>query len=338
MDTGGSDARSGPNRLSGSGRSARSSAEDALDTWRAAQLVHDDADAGVRVHSHSTPTGWRTVPGRHPVTTFFVIAYAVSWLAQFVIIGVLGLSAALAVPVITLGPTVAAVVMTTVLEGRAGLGRLGARIRLWRVARRWYAFALLGIPLAYLVGTILLPGALASYVPPDSLVRLVVTGAVILVLGGIIGGPLFEEPGWRGFALPRLQAQLGPLGASLLLGLVWAGWHFPQFLMPEWATQNGGLSPTTISVFVATVVSISVILTWLFNHTHASVFLAILAHSAVNTSQAVLNPLFPAVDTDLNGLIGFGLLAVLLLVATRGRLGRPLPEMPGPIGGLVPQT
>jgi CAAX protease family protein len=91
--------------------------------------------------------------------------------------------------------------------------------------------------------------------------------------------------------------------------------------MPEWADQNGGLSLTTILVFVGTVVSIAVILTWLFNHTQGSVLLAILAHSSVNTAQAVLNPLFPSVKTDLNGLLGFGALAIVILVATGGRLG-----------------
>jgi CAAX protease family protein len=274
--------------------------------------------------------GWRGALGRHQVSAFFVLAYGFSWLAELLLFGLLGQSAALTVPVITFGPTIAALVMTGALQGRPGLGRLWGRIRLWRVERRWYVAALLLIPLAYLVGTLLLPGALASFAP-DSPIRLLVTWLIVLTLGGIIGGPLGEEPGWRGFALPRLQTQLGPLGGTLLLGVVWAGWHFPQFLMAEWADQNGGLSATTILVFVGTVVSIAVILTWLFNHTRGSVFLVILAHSSVNTAQVVLDPLFPAVNTDLNGLLGFGALAIVILVATGGRLGYPVPDAPVPL-------
>jgi membrane protease YdiL (CAAX protease family) len=266
--------------------------------------------------------GWRGALERHQVTAFFVLAYAFSWLAELVLFGILGQSAALTVPVITFGPMVAALVMTAALQGRQGLARLSTRMRAWRVGSRWYGAALLLIPLFYIVGTLVLPGAPASYAP-ESLVVLVVTWFIVLTLGGVIGGPLGEEPGWRGFALPRLQAQLGPLGGTLLLGLVWAGWHFPQFLMPEWADQNGGLSAATVATFVVTVLSIAVILTWIFNHTGGSVLLAMVAHSSVNTSQAVLNPLFPAVNSDLNGLIGFGILAIAILVATHGRLGYP---------------
>ncbi|MGZ6315450.1 MAG: CPBP family glutamic-type intramembrane protease, partial [Candidatus Limnocylindrales bacterium] len=114
----------------------------------------------------------------------------------------------------------------------------------------------------------------------------------------------------------------GPLGGTLLLGFVWAGWHFPQFLMPEWADQNGGLSAATLAIFVATVLSVAVILTWIFNHTGGSLLLAMLAHSSVNTSQVMLNQLFPgAATSDLAGLIGFGVVAIALIVLTRGHLG-----------------
>ncbi len=274
--------------------------------------------------------GWRVAVRRHPVTAFFVVAYGFSWLAELVLFGVFGQSAALTVLVVTFGPTVGAVVITAALEGRAGLSHGWRQMRLWRVERRWYGVALLLIPLFYLLGTLALPGAAASF-SPNSPVRLLVTWVIVLTLGGVIGGPLGEEPGWRGFALPRLQAQLGPLGGTLLLGLVWAGWHAPQFLMPEWAQQNGGLSATTILIFIGTVVSIAVILTWIFNHTGGSVFLAMIAHASVNTSQVVLNPLFPTVNTDLNGLIGFGALAIVILIVTHGRLGYPASEAPLPL-------
>ncbi len=258
---------------------------------------------------------------RHPLIAFFATAYAFSWLAEFVLFTVVGAPPALVVPVVTLGPTVGALIVTVLVDGRGGLARLAARMRLWRVGGRWYLVALVGIPLAYLVGALLLPGALASFTPASP-AYVVVEYLIVLTLGGVIGGPLFEEPGWRGFALPRLQTQLGPLRATLLLGVLWAGWHFPQFLMPAWADQNGGLSAASVGIFVLTVMSICVIMSWIFNHTRGSVFLAILAHSSVNTSQVVFNQLFPGSATsDIAGLIGFGLLAIALLVATRGRLG-----------------
>ena len=236
------------------------------------------ADGEVRGHhgSQHQAIGWRGELERHQVSAFFVLAYGFSWLAELLLFGVLGQPAALTVPVITFGPTVGAVVLTAALEGRAGLRQLWARIRQWRVDRRWYGAALVLIPLSYLAGTLVLPGAFASYTP-ESIVRLLITWLIVLTVGGVIGGPLGEEPGWRGFALPRLQAQLGPLGGTLLLGFVWAGWHFPQFLMPEWADQNGGLSGDNAArSSSARCSSLAVILTWLFNHTGGSILLAIL--------------------------------------------------------------
>jgi uncharacterized protein len=56
----------------------------------------------------------------------------------------------------------------------------------------------------------------------------------------LVGGPLLEEPGWRGFALPRLQEKFGPLAGTIVLGLLWAAWHYPHYLMADWAAQNGG--------------------------------------------------------------------------------------------------
>ncbi len=258
---------------------------------------------------------------RHPLVAFFVLAYAASWLAELVLFVFLGAPTALVVPVITFGPTVAAVTVTASLEGRPGLGRLAARMRLWRVGGRWYLVALVGIPLAYLAGALVMPGVIGSFTPVAP-AAWIIEYAIVLTLGGVIGGPLGEEPGWRGFALPRLQARLGPLGATLLLGVLWAGWHIPQFLMPEWADQNGGVTLSSVAVFVLTVVAICVLMTWIVNHARASIFVAILAHSSVNTSQVMLNQLFPgAATSDVAGLIGFGALAIMLLVVTRGRLG-----------------
>lgn len=257
----------------------------------------------------------------HPLVAYFVFAYGFSWLVELVLYAFLQAPTALVVPFITFGPMIAAVTMTALLEGRQGLGRLAGRIRLWRVSGRWYLVALVGLPLAFLAGALAIPGVVASYtsVAPAAWV---IEYAVVLTLGGVIGGPLGEEPGWRGFALPRLQAQLGPLAATLLLGVLWAGWHFPQFLMPEWADQNGGVTAESVSVFVATVMAICVIMTWIFNHTRGSILLVMIAHSSVNTSQVMLDQIFPgAATSDIAGLIGFGIVAVALVVLTHGRLG-----------------
>jgi membrane protease YdiL (CAAX protease family) len=147
--------------------------------------------------------------------------------------------------------------------------------------------------------------------------------AIIFTVGGVIGGPFFEEPGWRGFALPRLQSQLGPLRGTLLLGSLWGAWHLPQYFVPDWAEQNGGLHPSSLIVYLLIVMAIATIMTWVFNHTQGSLLLAMLAHASVNTAQVVVvNELFPnKASTEVNALLAFGVTALVLIVVTRGRLG-----------------
>ena len=258
---------------------------------------------------------------RFPIAGFFVLAFGLSWL-EIVALGIwFHLPAGLVVGLTTLAPTLASVTMTALIDGQPGLARLFRRLLAWRAALAAYVIALIGLPLAYLLGTLLLPGVAGS-LHPDPIVHWVIAYLITFVIGGIIGGPLFEEPGWRGFALPRLQGKFGPLRGTLVLGVLWGAWHLPQYLIPEWATQNGGAHPLSITVFLLTVVAIAIILTWVYNRSNGSLLIVILAHASINTAQLmVVNTLFPAAaDSELNALLGFGGLALVLLLLTRGRL------------------
>jgi membrane protease YdiL (CAAX protease family) len=220
--------------------------------------------------------------------------------------------------------------MTAVLHGRSGLGDLWRQTLHWRVHLRWYAATLVGIPLLIAAATLLTPGALASFSPMEP-VRWLVTYAVVFVLTSVGGGALFEEIGWRGFALPRMQAQLGPLRATLVLGLLWSVWHLPQYmLLPEWVEQNGGADPLNIGAFIVLVMALAPLMTWLFNHTHGSVLMAILAHSSVNTGLIMVpSQLSASLGTSLLPYaIALAMVAVALTVGTRGRLGQsPAPTL-----------
>ena len=142
------------------------------------------------------------------------------------------------------------------------------------VGVRWYLalFALLGVPLIMLLG--FLAYAMA---PPDlgalggpAYALLYVLGFVLTML---LGGPLLEEIGWRGFALPRLQRRYGPLVAALVLGVLWALWHLPQFLVPTWAASSGGGGVSGIALFVLVAVAFSVVLSWVFNNTRGGLLI-----------------------------------------------------------------
>src|SRR5215208_7451006 len=209
---------------------------------------------------------------RHPLTFFFIIAFAGTWLVELPYVlsedgaGLLpfrlplppGIMIALSV---FLGPFLAAFIMAGITEGRAGIGRLLRRMVLWRVGIRWYLFALIGIPVIFVLSAIVLQlGALASFQGLSSTMALgyLLTFAPMFLLGG----PLGEEPGWRGFALPRLQSLHGPLLGSLILAPLWALWHLPLFFIPS---GDSPLTMLNLGLFLISITFSTIIYTWVFN-------------------------------------------------------------------------
>jgi uncharacterized protein len=278
-------------------------------------------------------TAHRSLLARHPLVSFFVMAYAFTWIVWSP--WVLGQDGAGLLPIeisqaatgylnaaaILAGPTLAAFIMTATIEGRAGVRHLLGRLVLWRVGIRWYFFALIGVPLIMLVGTIVYSGnlpKLGALGGPSYLVSYLATFVLVTVLGG----PLFEEIGWRGFALPRMERLHGPLLASLILGVLWALWHLPEFLVPSWAASSGGGGIVGITLFTLTAITFTIVITWVFNNTRASVLLAILVHASIDAFGGTLAAIFPAraVASAFPYMIGFGVVAVVLIVLTRGRL------------------
>jgi len=174
-----------------------------------------------------------------------------------------------------LGPPIAAVVVVGLTGGRPAVRRLLARLVRWRVEPRWYAVAVL-LPGAVVAAALVVDAVVydVSTRPPTlDLLPLFVGSIVANVL---IGGGL-EEIGWRGFALPRLQAEYSALTASLLLGVVWIAWHAPLFLVP--GAIQVELSPLP---FLIQGIALAVIFTWLYNSTRGSLLLVVLLHGTVN--------------------------------------------------------
>jgi uncharacterized protein len=270
----------------------------------------------------------------HPLTAYFVLAFGLMWL--FVLpLGLSrshgssvlpydlseGLGNALYLLGTFIGPTVAALIVSGVTDGRAGVGRLLKRFIQWRVRPRWYLVAL-GINLmiwllayAALMGPELLVAAASHW-------SLLLSTFLPLVAFGMIIPSIAEEPGWRGFALPRLQQRHGPVVAL---------WHLPALM-----TKNFGPLPLANYVpFMLTAALATVIYTWVYNRTGGSVLLAILLHAASNATAGWLTTLLAEIGTEppTAGLAGFlastiwinviayGLVALILIVTTRGRLG-----------------
>jgi uncharacterized protein len=273
--------------------------------------------------------GIRALLARHPLVSFFALAFVGTWLTELPYVlsedgsGLLPYSSPLlawtAPLTIFLGPFLAAFVMTGAIEGREGVGRFLRRFVLWRVGLGWYLFAFFGIPVIAVLSVVVIPGVLGSFQGLGALSPLSLLGVFVYVL--ILGGALGEEPGWRGFALPRLQSLHGPLLGTLILGPLWALWHLPLFFTP-W----NELTVFNVVVFVLATTCLAIMYTWVFNNTKGSVLMAILIHACFNASvTGILAPLFPAPILEDYGLLpilgGFGALAVVLVALTRGRLG-----------------
>jgi membrane protease YdiL (CAAX protease family) len=181
---------------------------------------------------------------------------------------------------------------------------------------RWYLFDLVGLPAVIVLGTLLGPGALASFDISAVSSAIAYLGAFVLMV--VPGSPLFEEPGWRGFALPRLQRVHGPMIGGLILVVLW---HLPGFLVPHELPPSGTVMDFVR--FALALIALAYIIQWVFNNTGGRVLMAILTHATWNTFEsAALVEIFPAVvGSYLNLTIGAWVLALVIIAVTRGRLG-----------------
>ena len=208
-------------------------------------------------------------------------------------------------------PTLVAFGVTAAYGGRAGLGALLGRIFRWRFPLRWYLAATVGIAAVALSARFL--HSFLSHSPPPPLFDFALwpqfasAGVALLVLDP---GPIGEDPGWRGFALPRLLERFNPTTAALLLGVIWTVWHLPAFLfsgMPQ--------SSLPLGWFCLSMVSVTVLMAWGTINTGGAVIPAILMHWAFNRFSDL------SYDGAMYTALAYTAAALAVIVATRGSLG-----------------
>jgi membrane protease YdiL (CAAX protease family) len=258
---------------------------------------------------------------RHPLITFFVLAYALSWWAW--ILYALGVSPN---PIASFGPFLAALVVLALTEGKAGIGRLFRRMVRWRVAPIWYAVALL-LP-AVLAGIAAALNVLLGAQPPSpaqlgAWPGLLPTFALVLLIPGV--GGAWEEPGWRGYAVPRLQRGRSALVASLILGVLIAGWHLPLMVA-------GQIHYSDIVLILAAMIVVN----WVFNNAKGSVLIVMLLHAANNTvSGSYFSPMFIGADSVRQSwllALVWGVMAILVIaVAGPANLSRKYRKQEEPV-------
>lgn len=174
------------------------------------------------------------------------------------------------------GPSLAGIFLVWRAYGIKGLGSFFRRLTLWPASRWWWLFLLLGIPVIVYLGAAV-KGSIGDPFPFSPWYEMF--GAWVLAL---FLGPVGEEFGWRGLALPLLQRKFAPFWAGLILGIIWGIWHIPAFLLSGVVYSAWSFGPWFVGV-----VTLSVVLTPLFNDSRGSISIAILYH------LLVMNPMFP---------------------------------------------
>lgn len=266
---------------------------------------------------------------KYPILSFFILSYLGSWIGWSPWwlsesgIGLLpyelpiGVIAGINQIGLFAGPFTAAFLVTRIVEGRDGLKKFQKRIFQWRASPAAYLMAFLLIPVCILVGYFLMQRAtLSPEIGAATIGTLFFTYFVYLA-----GGPLQEEPGWRGFALPRLQKKTNPVCAALILGIVHCFWHAPLFLTEEWDTARQNISQ--LLAYLVLIVSLSFVMSWVANRARGNIMLSIFAHNGVNWALFATVTLASgaAISTNWPAATGISILALAIVVFTRGRLG-----------------
>ena len=219
-------------------------------------------------------TGLVSLVRRHQLSSFFILTIGLTWLA-FIPFYYGG-----DIPLFPFGPMVAGFTVAAISGGWASVKPILASMVRWRVAPVWYVVAI-GFPFAIQLASILINPVFGSFalawenIPPLAQVL------PMVALYAVFSGPLGEEPGWRGFATPRLLARHSALAGSLVLGVIWAIWHLPLGLVDDLPLYSA-ISPILAAI----------VFTWVYQNTNGSVFLLIFMHMSHQNSVRYLGKVF----------------------------------------------
>ena len=279
----------------------------------------------------------------HPLVAFFILAFVGGWivLAPTVLFesgfGLIPINIPAPavmlffIPAAMAGPTLAAFIVTRMVEGKEGTRNLlRRRILRWRVGVKWYLIAIFGIPLVYFVAASFVLGM----APLEALIedwQLIFTSYLLKVVMVFFLVSLWEEIGWMGFALPRLQEKYGPLMASVVLGVLWALWHLPAYFgSTQVVADKVGLGELDRLLYLLPLLMLlaiftRIVMTWLFNSAMGSVIIVTLFHAGFNISN---NELITNFMPQIKSMFAnnewiypvVGVLALVLIVFTKGRL------------------
>ena len=237
--------------------------------------------------AQSTPHSNSLAPRNHLVA-FFLAAYALMWACFFTVAsGVVPEHSPLSTFLLLLGtfaPSLSAVWLTARFEGATGVRALLERIFRFEVRWQYYVFAVTYIAVIKLVAALIHRAIMGAWP------RFGTEAWYVMIVAIIFSTPVQagEEVGWRGYALPQLAARFGWRWASILLGVIWAFWHLPQFFLHQSDTYG-----QSFLIFMLQVTAISVAMAWLYARTNGSLLLTMLMHASVNNTKDIVPSTIP---------------------------------------------
>lgn len=231
---------------------------------------------------------------RHQVVSFYILAYTLAYLALIpaAYLYLQGRVSAtqdvlLFILLASFSPMVSAILLTALVEGKPGVVTLLKKLAKWRVNIIWYLVAIYG-PLVVAFSAYLILGGASAWANISKFPQALILIPVNMALN-IWFGPLGEELGWRGYALPRLLTRHTALMASLIIGVLWSFWHLPLYVFPDFWFGAQSI-PEFALVFAFQTTGLSIIFTWLYQQTGGSVLHTTLLHSAFNATQFYFIP------------------------------------------------
>ena len=260
--------------------------------------------------------------GKHNLKRWitFLITFIITLIALYVISPTYSLT----IIEIIISSFIVAYIISGGLSNVKGVRELLSKLYIWRVNVKWYIFVIIIVPIIYFLISII--SDLFSGQPVQF--QYTISGLIPFFIFTLFLNSFEEEIGWRGFALPHLQNHYSPLIASLILGVIWTIWHFPNYI-PQLLSEGVIIFTILCLAKFLLIIPITFIYTWVYNHTRGSLLLVILLHAIGNFSVGlVLSPTLTSftgliIFDVINGII-FSIIAVTIII--KDKMWLKLPE------------
>lgn len=227
------------------------------------------------------------------IILFFSLSFLLSW-AVCIFTALLFPEMKILVLLGAWGPTISAILIAYKIGGSAQVKALLKKVTIWKMAPRFYFFAIFGVLIIGLIASglnCLLTQQFPSIemlvsgmgLKADDGILILLLAPVLFIVNTVLGGPIAEEVGWRGFAQDELSSLTTPTISGVIIGFLWAMWHIPLFyFMPD------AVAGLPIHYYIVLLTSMGVWFAWLYTRSEGSIFLAILLHGGFNFTVGII--------------------------------------------------